>query len=74
MLFLGMIHVREQGKNGGEVMMEFDMFQKEIKKKGCRLYGKDLYCSKPWRDRVMGMILPPFLAYRGMEDLSKFTC
>ncbi|KAG0009624.1 hypothetical protein BGZ81_003283, partial [Podila clonocystis] len=67
----GKIHVREQGKNGGEGLMEFDMFQKEIKRKGCRLYGKDLPCSKPWRDRLMSMILPPFLAYRGIEDLNK---
>ncbi|KAG0345520.1 hypothetical protein BG005_001270 [Podila minutissima] len=66
-----MIYVREQGKNGGDVLMEFDVFQKMIKETGCRFYGKDLHCSKPWRDRVMDMIVSPFLAYRGTDDLNK---
>lgn len=71
MLSIGNIFVREQGKAGGDILMNFGQFQKAITIAGHPLYGRDLACVGKWRDFVKGKVFPRFLAYGGTDDLSK---
>ncbi|KAF9343465.1 hypothetical protein BGX26_005688 [Mortierella sp. AD094] len=64
------VTIREEGKNGGDIKMLFDEFWEVVKKEGCPLYGKDLVCGKKW-ERMLQDVLPPFLVYRGIDDLNK---
>jgi len=38
---------------------------------GPLLYGKDLSCPGKWWEAIMDELLPPIIAYRGPNDLSK---
>jgi len=73
LLPVGKVIVREEGKNGGDIKMPFDDFWKAIKTEGCPLYGKDLICGEKW-EQTLQDVLPPFLVYRSIGDLSKLVC